>query len=283
MNRKQRYTGMSALASLILSFLLFITGCDRPPDNHTGKLAGTVMFGEVDLLSGSPTGTMTPVVREVLVYEPTTTLQVTPAPSSFGPLYSEIHSRLVATTTSDSNGRFSMVLPEGTYSLFVRENGQYYANIITDAFIYPVDVVSGATTTVTFEITSIVDNHTGALAGTVRFWEGNFTPGSSTGTITPVVREVLVYEPTTTSQVTLPPPYFGPFFSAIHSRLVATTMSDSYGRFSMVLPAGTYSMFVRENGQYYSNIITDAFIYPVDVVSGATTTITFNIDYMAAF
>lgn len=128
------------------------------------------------------------------------------------------------------------------------------------------------------------DDNAGTLEGTVLFWEGDFMPGSQPkGTVTPVVREVHVYEATTHAQVTPVPPYSGPFYSTIHSRLVTTAMSDVNGRFSLVLPASTYSLFVFENGQYYANGMTDDFIYPVDVISGSTTTITFDITYLAAF
>lgn len=152
MNRRHGYSGIIAL---LLLLLLLPVGCgtDDPPDDPAGTLEGTVLFWEGDFMPGQPTGTITPVVRELLVYESATHTQVTPVPPYSGPFYSAIHTRLVATTMSDSDGRFSLDLPAATYSLFVRENGQYYANLMTDEFINPVDVVSGATTTFTFDIT----------------------------------------------------------------------------------------------------------------------------------
>lgn len=151
MNSKWLCSGISILASLLLlPLLLSTTGCGAISSaENTGTLEGTVLFWEEDFMPGMPTGTITPVAREVHVYELTTIAQTEP----LGPFYSDIHTSLVATTMSDSNGRFRMILPEGTYSLFVREDGQYYANLWLGEFINPVDVVSGATTTVTLDIT----------------------------------------------------------------------------------------------------------------------------------
>ncbi|MHB8844311.1 MAG: peptidase associated/transthyretin-like domain-containing protein [Nitrospirota bacterium] len=152
MNGKHGQSGIIAFALLLLLILFVPVGCGEvPPVDPTGTLEGTVLFWEGDFFPGSPTGTKTPVVREVLVYEAATYDQVTQEPFNYS-FFSAIHTHLVATTMSDSNGRFSLDLPEGTYSLFVRENGQYYANLMTDEFINPVDVVSGATTTFTFDI-----------------------------------------------------------------------------------------------------------------------------------
>jgi hypothetical protein len=151
MIRKQRHSGIIAIALLLLPFLLTMVGCgdNGPPDGPNGTLEGTVLFWEGDFMPGTAKGTITPVIREVLVYEATTIAQATP----FGPFYSAIHTRLVATTMSDGYGRFSLALPAATYSLFVREDGQYYANRFSSEFIInPVDVVSGATTTFTFDI-----------------------------------------------------------------------------------------------------------------------------------
>jgi hypothetical protein len=122
----------------------------------------------------------------------------------------------------------------------------------------------------------------GTLKGTVIFWQGDFLPGSPTGTKTPVIREVLIYEPTTRNEVTvLDDP---PFYSDIQTQRVATTVSDANGHFRIYLQAGRYSLFVKENDLYYSNRFdSDSVINPATIVSGATTTIIIDITYQATF
>jgi hypothetical protein len=128
------------------------------------------------------------------------------------------------------------------------------------------------------------DGKTGTLEGTVIFWQGDFMPTNPTGTKTPVVREVFIYEPTSISEVTPAHAVSDGFYSSIQTKLVATTMSDDSGHFSLILPAGQYSLFVRENGLYYSNDSdANGRIYPVTIISEETTTIEFDITYQATF
>ncbi len=63
----------------------------------------------------------------VLVYEPTNTSQVSRLPAS--PIYTAISTRLVASVDTDSTGRFAVSLPEGSYSLFIKQGNQFYANL----------------------------------------------------------------------------------------------------------------------------------------------------------
>ena len=130
------------------------------------------------------------------------------------------------------------------------------------------------------------DVNSGTLEGTVMFWQGNFMPGvvgesTTYGTQTPVVREVFIFEPTSTNDVIQ---LQGGFYSDIKTKLVATTMSDDNGHFSVNLPAGQYSLFVKENDLYYSNLFDTNFnINPVNIISGATTTVESDITYQAYF
>ena len=125
------------------------------------------------------------------------------------------------------------------------------------------------------------------LEGTVIFWQGNFMPGvagspsPTSGTKTPVAREVFIFEPTAINEVTQ---LQGAFYSDIQTKLITTTMSDDNGHFSVNLPAGQYSLFVKENDLYYSNLVDKYFtINPVNIISGATTTVEFDIIYQAYF
>ena len=96
-----------------------------------------------------------------------------------------------------------------------------------------------------------------------------------------MVREVFIFEPTSTNDVIQ---LQGGFYSDIKTKLVATTMSDDNGHFSVNLPAGQYSLFVKENDLYYSNLFDTNFnINPVNIISGATTTVESDITYQAYF
>ncbi|OGU77796.1 MAG: hypothetical protein A2V93_10995 [Ignavibacteria bacterium RBG_16_34_14] len=88
--------------------------------------------------------------------------------------------------------------------------------------------------------------------GNVWFWEGNFMPiiDPDHAKITPVVREIFIYEATNDSMVE--PPY-GTFHTKINSNLIATTYSDEDGFFQISLAPGKYSFFVKEDTLYYAN------------------------------
>ena len=123
----------------------------------------------------------------------------------------------------------------------------------------------------------------GVLSGTVAFWEGDFMPGNPTGTKTPVVRDVYVYEPTSLFAVTNAHEFPDGFYSAIQANLVTVITSSTDGRFSLRLPAGRYSLFVMEDGLYYANRFESDTINPVTVTTKATTTFEFDITYRATF
>ncbi len=68
-----------------------------------------------------------PVLTNVLIYEPTDLNQVTRIGTS--PVYTAIHTKLVASAETDSTGRFSVALPVGSYSVFIQRGKTYYANL----------------------------------------------------------------------------------------------------------------------------------------------------------
>ena len=111
------------------------------------------------------------------------------------------------------------------------------------------------------------------VAGLVTFHEGDFMPVTDpnlmTGSITPVARVIYIYEPTTMDQVAYDGD--GAFYSAIYTKLVATVESNANGEFAAELGAGTYSLFVLEDGRYYANGWSDNYIQPVTVAPHAVT------------
>jgi len=71
------------------------------------------------------------VLTNVLIYEPTTLNQVTRVNTSA--YYTAIHTKLVASVTTDSTGAYTVALPEGDYSVFIQRGKQFYANLFDTA------------------------------------------------------------------------------------------------------------------------------------------------------
>lgn len=67
----------------------------------------------------------TGIKREILIYEPTLMNEAV----RNGSLYSEIRTKIVTQTTSKEDGSFRIKLPPGEYSVFIRENEGYFANL----------------------------------------------------------------------------------------------------------------------------------------------------------
>ena len=111
----------------------------------TGQKQG--LQGQVFWVSGNqmpgPDAVLSPnqgAVRDVLIYEMTNVTDAT----QIGPFFRDIKTRLVATTTSKSDGTFKIKLPPGTYSVFTREKSGFYANLFDGkGYINPVTIKNG--------------------------------------------------------------------------------------------------------------------------------------------
>ena len=66
------------------------------------------------------------VLTTVYIYELTNLSQVERVGTSS--FYTAVNTKLVQTAESDSSGYFSAQLPQGTYSLFTKVDGKFYAN-----------------------------------------------------------------------------------------------------------------------------------------------------------
>ncbi|MBI5233056.1 MAG: Ig-like domain-containing protein [Deltaproteobacteria bacterium] len=110
---------------------------------------GTVRFWEGDFMPVIPSGTITPVVREIFIHK-VTTANV----SGTGPFFASVPTELVAKVSSDATGFYQAELAVGTYSVFVKEGASFYANILGgQGQIQPVEVLSNTVTELQIDIT----------------------------------------------------------------------------------------------------------------------------------
>lgn len=119
--------------------------------------------------------------------------------------------------------------------------------------------------------------------GNVWFWKGNFMPGSASGTITPVVREIYVYEATSFTSVEIDTTHY-PLIREIHSQFIGKALSDEDGFFQIHLPAGKYSFFPKEGSLFFGNVSDSAGdIQAATVEPGKVTKRQIDINYQAVY
>jgi|SRR6218665_94938 len=99
---------------------------------------------------GKPPSTPRGMKTELYIYALTNMSQVTRVGNTA--FYSQINTPLIAIVKTDEQGAFAVKLPVGRYSLFVKKNDKYYANLFDgDNNIYPVEVANGLMTEVEFK------------------------------------------------------------------------------------------------------------------------------------
>ncbi len=122
--------------------------------------------------------------------------------------------------------------------------------------------------------------------GNVWLWEGNFMPStdnSSNGKITPVIREIYIYEATRLDSVERDTVSYI-FIRSIHSRFIAKVYSDKDGFFQIALPVGKYSFFVKEDSLFFGNEGDgDGYLMSAEVSENKVTKRQININYNAAY
>lgn len=119
--------------------------------------------------------------------------------------------------------------------------------------------------------------------GNVWFWEGNFMPGSANGKITPVIREIYIYEATRFDSVERDTVRFG-FIKSIHSNYINKVISDKDGFFQIALAPGKYSFFVKEDSLFFGSESDGAgYLMSAEFTSNCIVKRQINIDYKAAY
>lgn len=137
------------------------------------------------------------------------------------------------------------------------------------------------------DIAVVPVSQTGILHGQIMFYEGNFMPGSVSGTATPVHRQVFVFEKlyVNDSDLVYTDKYNMCFFTPLNKKVIGVTESDAItGAFEITLPAGEYTLCVWENNEYYANGFDGyGWIFPVIIKKDLTTEVFFRIDYKACY
>lgn len=128
---------------LLLPLLIFLTSYTCIFGKKEG-IRGTIyrVQGNQMPAPGEPSTQPQPYQATLYVYQLTNVNQVQKAAKAS--FYTAIHTKLVKEVRSDKKGKFKVKLPPGQYSLFLKAEKGYYANLFDDKNnIAPVTVVKG--------------------------------------------------------------------------------------------------------------------------------------------
>ncbi|SFC79582.1 hypothetical protein SAMN05421780_1103 [Flexibacter flexilis DSM 6793] len=117
-------------------------------------VTGKVVFKSGNMMptiDQKPTGKTESVAREVFIFKVTKMNDlISKTDDNF---YEKPKTKLVASVWTKKSGCFAVHLPEGEYSVFVKEKGKYYANSFDgDGKVFPVKVTEGLASDIVFEI-----------------------------------------------------------------------------------------------------------------------------------
>jgi hypothetical protein len=124
---------MKHILFFLLSCSVTVLGCSSSKKVHSLMIKQgikgviTEAVGNRMPMPGTTPSVPQGILTTVLVYEPTNIRQVSRSGSS--PLYTAISTKLVASVDTDSTGAFTISLPAGSYSLFIKQGAQFYANL----------------------------------------------------------------------------------------------------------------------------------------------------------
>lgn len=124
---------MKHILFFLLSTAILIMACSSVQKANSSSIVQGIN-GSVTLSTGNQMPMKDAPQREprgikatVLVYEPTNITQTRRIGTT--PVYTAINTKLVASVETDSTGAFIVALPVGSYSLFVKQGDQFYANL----------------------------------------------------------------------------------------------------------------------------------------------------------
>ena len=144
------------LFSLFAIILINIACSSSKKANSVSEIQGiqgivTEVTGNQMPMMGEPKPQPNGIKTTVFIYEKTNINQVTQIGSS--PIYTIINTKQVAFVETDSSGAFTLALPVGSYSLFIKQGNQFYANLFdSDNNIALFTVEEGKLTQVSLQI-----------------------------------------------------------------------------------------------------------------------------------
>lgn len=92
--------------------------------------------------------------------------------------------------------------------------------------------------------------------GNVWYWDGYFDPPHEFGIITPVEREIHIFQRIHFDSMANKDEY--PFFSYVGSDFIESVRSDINGFYQIELDSGSYSLFIYENSKFYAIEVNDS-------------------------
>ena len=118
------------MRNVAVFLVLMAIGCKSPIPSGELKqgIVGEVWWLEGDFMpriGENPPGQRRPVQREVVFYE---AVSLDELGGESGPVFSHVPGEQVASVTSGGDGKFKVMLPEGTYSVFTKEPEGFFAN-----------------------------------------------------------------------------------------------------------------------------------------------------------
>lgn len=135
--------------------LLSLSGCKNQSVNtqELFQVSGEVWWLEGDFMpriGEPPPGRRTPAVREVHFYP---AINVSDLNGEMGPLFGKVPGQPIAVAKSNDNGKFSVMLPAGTYSVFTKESEGFFANSFDgDGIVNPLVVAAGQPSSMVIDI-----------------------------------------------------------------------------------------------------------------------------------
>ena len=144
------------LFSLFAIILINIACSSAKKANSVPEIQGiqgkvTEVTGNQMPMMGAPKAQPKGIKALVFIYEKTNINQVIQIGSS--PIYTTINTKQVAFVETDSSGAFIFALPVGSYSLFIKQGNQFYANLFdSNNNIALFTVEEGKLTQVTLQI-----------------------------------------------------------------------------------------------------------------------------------
>ncbi len=160
MNSLTLYSIKNSLA--ILLFSLLCLACKRPqtavdsvalvPGKVHQGITGKVLFKEGEFSTSGEildNGKVYGVERQVLLYELTSLKE---ADIGDGDFVKYVSTEVLDSVTSDKHGNFSKELPEGTYSVFIKESNRLYSKVESDDYYMPVTVLKDSSISIIIEV-----------------------------------------------------------------------------------------------------------------------------------